>query len=181
MRRVPAVTCPYCDALANFTVRAQILNYSEWRFNRARTGNASIFGLTCDACSGPVVGAMLPGAIGSLLWHEPKAVVSANFPDVPPNIASDATEAFRCSSVGAWRATVAIARRAVQAAAIQQGASDKKLSHQINWLDEGRKITPQMRELAHEIRLAEMTERTRTRTVCKKSGRPGGSRVGLSS
>jgi hypothetical protein len=88
------------------------------------------------------------------LWYEPKNVVSVEFPDVPDHIASDASEAFRCSGVNAWRATVAIARRAVQAAALEQGAPDNKLQHQIDWLDDQRKITPQMREMAHEIRLS---------------------------
>jgi hypothetical protein len=89
-----------------------------------------------------------------LKWYEPQKVVSVNLPDVPETIASDGAEAFRCFSVNAWRATVAMARRAVQAAALEQGAPDKKLQLQIDWLDEERKITPQMREMAEEIRLS---------------------------
>lgn len=73
---------------------------------------------------------------------------------MPQPIASDASEAFRCFGVDAWRATVAIARRAIQASAYQQGAPNKNLYEQINWLDEQRKITPQMRQMAHEIRLS---------------------------
>ncbi len=154
---MPALTCPYCGAYANFTQRAVLIDWQVWLSSGRERQPVDVVALTCNACMYPVVGGMthdLQGGPPTLLWHEPQKVVSVEFPDVPEHIASDASEAFRCSGVSAWRATVAIARRSVQAAAIEQGAPDKKLQHQIEWLDEERKITPQMREMAEEIRLS---------------------------
>ena len=49
--------------------------------------------------------------------------------------------------------TVAMARRALQAGAFEQGAPDKKLVDQIDWLEEQRLIPPLMKDVAHQIRL----------------------------
>jgi hypothetical protein len=46
-----------------------------------------------------------------------------------------------------------MARRAIQGMCIDLGAPDKKLVEQIDWLEERRLITPQMRDVAHRIRL----------------------------
>ncbi len=47
-----------------------------------------------------------------------------------------------------------MARRAIQAAALEKGAPDRSLVEQIDWLEEQRLITPQMKQVAHAIRLA---------------------------
>lgn len=46
-----------------------------------------------------------------------------------------------------------MARRAIQGACFDKGAPDKKLVDQIDWLEDQRLITPQMKEVAHRIRL----------------------------
>ncbi len=151
---MPALTCPYCSAYSNFTERAVLMDHHMWRAYRPAEGLVNIVAWSCDNCAGPIVGGRMIGDRTGLLWHEPKKSLQVDFPDVPESIAADASEAHRCLGVDAWRATVAIARRAVQAAAFDKGAPDKKLFDQIDWLHDQRIITPQMRDIAHHIRLS---------------------------
>jgi hypothetical protein len=68
-------------------------------------------------------------------------------------MASDLREAKQCLAVGAWNAAVVMARRALQCAAVQQGApAGQKLWQQIKWLDDNRKITAPQREWADVAR-----------------------------
>src|SRR4029450_10714168 len=79
-------------------------------------------------------------------------VTTPSFASVPQSIERDATEAWTCHGVGADRAAAVMARRAVQAAAFDKGAPDKRPVEQIEWLQEHGTITPQMAGLAHHIR-----------------------------
>jgi hypothetical protein len=73
--------------------------------------------------------------------------------EVPKEVQEDAIEAHRCFSVGAWRATAAMARRAIQGSALdKQAPPNKKLIEQIDWLENQRLIPPLMNEVAHKIR-----------------------------
>lgn len=120
---MPALTCPYCGAYSNFTERAVLMDHQMLRAYRPMAeGVVDIAGWSCDNCAGPIVGARTIGDRSELLWHEPKKSLQVDFPDVPESIAADASEAHRCLGVDAWRATVAMARRAVQAAAFDKGA-----------------------------------------------------------
>jgi hypothetical protein len=75
-------------------------------------------------------------------------------PNLPPDVAQDARDAHRCFAIGAWRASASMARRAIQGACLdKQAPADKKLVQQIEWLEEQRLITPQMKDVAHTIRL----------------------------
>ena len=82
-------------------------------------------------------------------WH----VAEPELPDVPEEVAADAREAHRCFSIQAYRAAVVMARRAMQSAAHEKGAPERTLVDQIDWLEERRLITPQMKDVAHTIRL----------------------------
>jgi hypothetical protein len=73
---------------------------------------------------------------------------------VPANIAADLSEAIRCDWINAYKAAVAMCRRAIQAAAIDKGAGPKKkLVDQIDELAANQIITASLKEMAHEVRL----------------------------
>jgi len=72
---------------------------------------------------------------------------------VPLNIRVDLDEAKQCFAVSAWRATAVMARRALQSATIDKGASKgKQLMAQIGELASQGKITTGLKEMADVIR-----------------------------
>jgi hypothetical protein len=93
------------------------------------------------------------GMSGEPTNYHPRHVAEPELPDVPAEVAADAREAHRCLSVEAYRAAVVMARRAMQSAAYEKGAPERTLLEQIDWLEEQQLITPQMKEVAHRIRL----------------------------
>ena len=73
-----------------------------------------------------------------------------DYPDVPPHIASAATETTLCLSTGAYRAVGALARAVIEATAKHQGASkDDNLVKKIDGLVQRQHVKDQ----AHEIRM----------------------------
>ena len=82
----------------------------------------------------------------------PKYGASEDFPDVPPHIASAATEATLCFSVGAYRAVGSLARAVVEASAKDKDASGANLAERIDALTQAGHVRPLVREAAHEIR-----------------------------
>jgi hypothetical protein len=73
---------------------------------------------------------------------------------VPEKIAEDFREALRCQWIRAFKATVAMCRRAIQASALEKGASrNKKLDKQIDQLATKGTITEALRQMAHQVRL----------------------------
>lgn len=145
-----ALTCPHCGAWSNFTTRAA------WRVEVR--GKQEFFGVwKCDNCQWPVSGSTNTDDANKCEpkeWH-PRAVGGKAFPEVPPSIARDADEAHQCYSIGALRASVTMARRAIQALAIDQGADrNAKLHKQIDQLREAGHITQSMCDVAHEVRLS---------------------------
>jgi hypothetical protein len=75
-------------------------------------------------------------------------------PEVPPLIASDFQEALRCEWVKAYKATVTMCRRALQASCVELKGKDAKLQDQIDELASNGVITQALKEMAHEVRLA---------------------------
>jgi hypothetical protein len=75
--------------------------------------------------------------------------------EIPRHIASDFSEALRCRWVNAYNATAEMCRRALEASCIELGAPAraKLLINKIDWLEEQRKITPFLKDVAHKIRL----------------------------
>lgn len=138
------MTCPYCGVFANFKP------VHTWQAVVKDRGSVNFAAWHCEACKRPIVGE--PSG-DSVTEQHPRTFIKRDFPDVPPEIAADAAEAHRCYSVEAYRATAAMARRAIQASAIEKGAPDKKLMEQIDWLAQQGLITQQMRDVAHKIRL----------------------------
>ncbi len=73
---------------------------------------------------------------------------------VPTEIRPDFSEALRCHWIQAYRGTVTMCRRAIQASALEKGASPKKkLVDQIDELAAQGLITKPLQKLAHRIRL----------------------------
>jgi len=75
-------------------------------------------------------------------------------PAVPKGIAEDFREALRCWWVEAYKATVTMCRRSIQASCLAQGADKKKkLVGQIDELAAKGFITEPLKQFAHEVRL----------------------------
>lgn len=100
----------------------------------------------CNACRQP----LLVKGVGSKVFPAPQpGPVSEHVPDP---MASDLREAKQCLAANAWNAAVVMARRALQCAAVEQGAPSGKLATQIKWLDDNRKITTAQRQWADAAR-----------------------------
>lgn len=74
-------------------------------------------------------------------------------PSVPEEIAADFREALRCQWIKAFKATVAMCGRAIQASVISLGAKGDRLIDQIDNLASQGRITTPLKEMAHEVRL----------------------------
>lgn len=85
------------------------------------------------------------------IWS-PAHVEGQEFPDVPDELASAASEAYRCHSIAAYRGAVAIARAVVEAAAKAHNATERDLYKKIDGLYDRRLIREHIRDAAHEIR-----------------------------
>lgn len=75
--------------------------------------------------------------------------------EIPPHIQEDFKEALRCMFVNAYNATAEMCRRALEASCIERGTPTniKVLEDKIDWLEQQRKITPDLQEAAHKVRL----------------------------
>lgn len=141
------LTCPHCGVLAEFTAR------HAWQENHPTHGERSLGVWTCTSCRLPIVGTRHPTTGDPDTWW-PTEARTRDYPDVPGHIAQDASEAHVCFSVAAIKASVVMARRAVQAMAVHKGATPRKnLYAQIDELGDAQIITPSMKDVTHEIRL----------------------------
>ena len=112
----------------------------------------------CEACKGfvTVVGYRPRGHTTSYLFDsiyplgKPNENVEAG---IPAGITEDFKEALRCRWVNAFRATVTMCRRAIQASCLEKKAdAKKKLTGQIDELA-SKGLTEPLRQFAHEVRL----------------------------
>jgi len=143
--------CPHCGLPSVFTMMTDAFE------ERLSGGQSLLYGcMRCSGCLKFILGVALKQQ-GSWLYKEhyplgkPDDSVSE---DVPPSIASDFSEALRCQWVNAFKATVTMCGRAIQASAICLGAKGERLIDQIDDLANQGKITQPLRDMAHEIRLA---------------------------
>jgi hypothetical protein len=86
----------------------------------------------------------------SITWY-PRQGERRDFPDVPPHIATAASEAYECHSVGANRAALALSRAVVEATAKDKGIKGRL----VDMIDEMRDkdfLRPVTCEAAHEVR-----------------------------
>src|SRR5205807_556112 len=90
---------------------------------------------------------------GDILWWEPRTSQPERPEGIPLSILDDYVEGQNALGFGLHKSAALMFRRVVQAAAFDKGAPDKKLQEQVDWLAENQKITPDMRDWAHELRL----------------------------
>jgi len=100
----------------------------------------------CNSCHNPV----LVKNRGEVIYPSPLPTPSDE--RIPEHIRKDLDEAKICFSVKAYRACAVMARRAIQAAAIDKGAQKEKLVEQINELEEKEIITKELKEWATVVR-----------------------------
>lgn len=124
--------------------------------------------LTCDECGAMVIAYARMGEerLASATTHlkrfieagkaewEPTHVLGKSFPDIPPEIAAPANEAFECFSIGAYRSAVLMARSVLEASAKIKGVTAGNLFAKIDKLAEQQHIRTLIAEAAHEVRLA---------------------------
>lgn len=120
----------------------------------------------CDGCQALniAVATGLPGNEDPLAWltrkknkewlpQPPRVVPVMTFPDVPPQIAAAASEAYRCRTIAnANRAAILLARSVIEATAKDKGITDGSLIQKINKLHDERLVRPDVRDGAHEVR-----------------------------
>lgn len=90
-------------------------------------------------------------AKAELEW-EPVKTRRPSFDDVPAEIASTASEAHACLSIGAARGAVALARAVVEASAKAKGITDEGIVTKINALRDNGIISPLTADASHQIR-----------------------------
>ena len=141
MRRQIRLRCPWCHARsAFFDVKTD-----------TRDGwNVAV----CGACHTPVVVYLRTEVLST---HHEDVIATAYYPrpfdeptyeGVPEDVALSALEAHRCVSIDAWNAVGTMARRAMQAAALERGAPAGNAAQQIKWLGENGHVSGTLVTLA---------------------------------
>lgn len=149
--------CPHCRHDAVFIQVTSVFS----QFVKATNSGAMrrlIVGMRCQGCLQCILGIALHVDGVPLFTYEahyplgkPDDTVAEEIPD---HIRPDFREAFRCFWVNAYNATAEMCRRAVEASCLDLGAPEKDvLEAQIDWLEQQRKITPFLRDVAHKVRL----------------------------
>jgi len=82
----------------------------------------------------------------------PTALPSPTDKNIPDAIRSDLNEAKKCDTISAWPGCAVMARRAIQSAAIERGASGSKLVDQVADLASKGVITQDLKEWADVVR-----------------------------
>ncbi len=153
IRHMPARICPHCKVNSNFNQVWQSTfrpPSDPWHPPLIR------FCEVCDNCGMPVCGATMEGndpedSSAAARWPRIEGV---DFPDVPSGIAEVAKEAHLALNASAVRASVAMARAAVEATAKERGFTKGTLETKIKKLAEAGHISETMTIAAHEIRFA---------------------------
>lgn len=97
------------------------------------------------------VGCAFDDIISSITWY-PDRARGKKYDDVPENIASAASEAYSCFSIGAYRAAAMMSRSVVEAIAIERGITKGDLKTKITELGKRNLLTPLAEQQADEIR-----------------------------
>jgi Domain of unknown function (DUF4145) len=82
----------------------------------------------------------------------PKVGVGRGYPDVPEHIATAASEAHECQSIGAHRAAVMLARAVIEATAKAKQITKGNLFDKIEKMHEQGLLSELVRDQAHEVR-----------------------------
>ena len=141
---MPARKCPHCKAWTNFSVNNN---------RSAPSGDGDLL-LGLDECQNCMKVSLFkrdqPGAQATLMY--PK-VESEPDEELPDDVKIPLREAYSSLGERSWNSCVTMARRALEEAASDLGASGSNLYEKIEDLANKQKITPDLKEWAHEGRL----------------------------
>lgn len=152
MARGVSIFCPYChrhtslepapvEVEAGFGERIHVAAVWEQSYD------SKWWIGVCNYCNQPVL------VQNDAVMVYPQPLPSPTDPNIPEEIRTDLDEAKRCFSVSSWRAAAVMARRAMQSAAIEKGATTKgRLVEQIAQLADAGKITVDLKEWADAVR-----------------------------
>jgi hypothetical protein len=135
-------TCPHCLRDVRFDILAQTQH--DRMFHQLQQ---------CQACHEFVYRQVDINQPDETLAQWPPKGLRPAHPAVPAPIAADWLEAHLCLTIRAFRGAAAMARRAVQGVAVEQGAKDAPLHTQLKELKATATLHPTMVEWADHIRL----------------------------
>ena len=138
-----SLVCPHCGDRCNFVL--------QWFRGGYANPDPSPSVFTCDGCGKPIAAMIDYEKEIEEYWP---TKVKKDFPDVPSQIASTASEAHICLGAGSPRGAVALARAVVESVAKDKGIHKGGPQSKIDSLHQQNYISDDMRDAAHEIRFA---------------------------
>jgi HEPN domain-containing protein len=141
---MPLRKCPYCKGLSNFSPAAQV-------------GGGHLKGLAsldiCQNCNTPVYFVTPTTRDRDTVWDSYPKTESEPDKELPEDVRVAFSEAIKGLNDGNWNSCVVMCRRALEESMTDLGAEGEDLFHKIDDLESKRKITPELKEWAHESRL----------------------------
>ena len=149
--------CWKCDVKAHMTLLTSSITQVE-----SDGSIAVVAPYTCDECGFMSIGIgvsdkRIPSGVEK--WTRENVVewlpvhgAGQAFPDVPPHIAEAASEATRCHSIAAYRASILLARSVIEASAKDKGITKGMLMTKIDEMEKRGLIRAHIKDAAHEIR-----------------------------
>lgn len=137
-----SIYCPNCKKHTAIVVRAEYA----WH----KDGNFRYQIAECNSCDFFV---LVQRHGNQILKIYPTPLPKPLHEKTPEFAKKDLEEAYQCFSVGAFRATGVMARRALQLCCLEKGAPDASLQDQVDWLLKNQIITKDLNDWAHEVRL----------------------------
>jgi len=132
------MACFRCDSCAALSIR------SMW------TGDIVEPGLSPEGIAA-ILTAESPMPFANTRWY-PADTRGKQYPDVPAQIATAASEAHRCVAVEAYRGAILLARSVIEATAKDKDITTGSLMQKIDAMHQRRLIRDDVRDGAHEVR-----------------------------
>jgi len=140
---MPLRKCPYCKGLTNFDVV----------INADNLNNTYVWLERCQNCAKISYFETATANREHMIDYYPKLDTQID-DELPDNVKTAFKQAVESLNNGLWDGCVVMARRAIEEAVSELDAKGNDLFHKIDYLEEQRKITPALKEWAHETRLA---------------------------
>jgi hypothetical protein len=161
VRTMATTLCGWCNTTSHMTRKTKELLTARTTWGNGYVSDAAY---TCDNCGRMSVVTWWssydptdnyrsgePESYDRVTWA-PLAGQNRQFPDVPEHIASAASEAFVCHTVGAYRGAGALARAVVEASAKELGVRSGNLNSKIDELHRRGLVRENIKDAAHEVR-----------------------------
>lgn len=153
MTELPRISiyCPHCHRYTSLTAATREVSTGHGLFTVAcawdQYGTDVWWIGICNNCNEPVL------VLNDGQWRlYPHPLPSPSDDRIPENIRKDLDEAKLCFSVSAQRASAVIARRAMQSACLDKGASKARLVDQLKELLDNGTITNELKKWADVVR-----------------------------